>query len=93
MSTYEPLVAFSCSPLLGKDKYDGDLVLPRPQEPARVIEKGDSRLRSIAVKFHRDGTQLIVSYVAHGVMYVLVTSYVHQSYSTSRLELLESGRS
>ncbi|RDX51813.1 WD40 repeat-like protein [Lentinus brumalis] len=51
-----------------RNNYDGDLVLPRPSEPERMNEGGDTRLRAISVKFYTDGTQLVVSYMAHGVI-------------------------
>ncbi|RPD61509.1 WD40 repeat-like protein [Lentinus tigrinus ALCF2SS1-6] len=55
---------------VSQNLYDGDIVFPGPPDP--IVENGDrdARLRTVAVKFHKAGTNLIASYVGHGIMYV-----------------------
>ncbi|OSC96182.1 WD40 repeat-like protein [Trametes coccinea BRFM310] len=48
--------------------YSGDLVIPSPAEPRNFANVAEQRLRAITLQFHRDGTALIVSYLAHGII-------------------------
>ncbi|KAI0682822.1 WD40-repeat-containing domain protein [Cerioporus squamosus] len=47
------------------NSYDGDIVLHGPSGPAAGI---DPRLRPVTVKFYKAGTQVIATYVGHGVI-------------------------
>ncbi|TFK79240.1 WD40 repeat-like protein, partial [Polyporus arcularius HHB13444] len=50
---------------VSQNSYDGDLILSRPVEEAGA---GDQRTRPVAVKFHKNGTNVIASYMNHGVI-------------------------
>ncbi|KAI0323593.1 WD40 repeat-like protein [Cubamyces sp. BRFM 1775] len=51
-----------------RNRYHGDLVFPSPPEPEGFSSTGDRRLRPISLHFDQNGSVLIVSYLAHGIV-------------------------
>ncbi|OBZ73424.1 hypothetical protein A0H81_07119 [Grifola frondosa] len=49
-------------------EYSGDMKIPAPPILRHVASDVDQRLRAVAVHFHKNGTNLIVSYLIHGIM-------------------------
>ncbi|OBZ78096.1 Calcium/calmodulin-dependent protein kinase type 1 [Grifola frondosa] len=49
-------------------EYSGDMKIPAPPILRHVASDVDQRLRAVAVHFHKNGTNLIVSYLIHGIV-------------------------
>ena len=54
--------------MLYPERYASFMIMPKPKSLPNVPEKSDSRVRPRSVHFLKDGAQLIVSYLNHGIV-------------------------
>ncbi|OBZ69981.1 hypothetical protein A0H81_10067, partial [Grifola frondosa] len=50
------------------NEYTGDIKIPTPPSLAYTEPDTDGRLRAVTLQFYNEGTSLIVSYLAHGIV-------------------------
>ncbi|OBZ70902.1 putative WD repeat-containing protein K04G11.4 [Grifola frondosa] len=51
-----------------QNNYSGDVKIPTPPAVESFVSDADPRLRAVALQFYKNGSNLIVSYLAHGVI-------------------------
>ena len=50
------------------DKYAGNVIMPAPPDFTPASDQDEERLRPVVVKFHKEGANLIVCYLTHGIV-------------------------